>query len=139
MTRQTYETEQDRTREMVIAFKVIDKIGCNLDQQVQYHPFDYLAVRNEKPTAKIEIKDRRKLSINKFNTYMISKKKIDKILAADPINVKSILVIKFKEKIMFVELREGYEQKMMGRIYKTRDPQDLEVCYFIPIKEFQDL
>jgi hypothetical protein len=89
--------------------------------------------------AVVEIKNRFKLSVNKFPAYMINKRKIQKgMTISNELAVPFLLVINFAELLMYADIRkeDKFKEGMSGRRDRG-DPYDIEEVVYIPMTQFK--
>jgi hypothetical protein len=76
-----------------------------------------------------------------YSDYFVFQYKVDRAVElAELSGVRFILVVKFLDKLLAVEVTKeklkGYRLEMNGRFYSTRDRFDIQKAYHIPLSEF---
>jgi hypothetical protein len=85
------------------------------------------------PRYRVEIKCRR---IGPFPELMISEHKWDRLVAADSIDVRSLLVVRWPDRSIWGVRADGtddFRRAEAGRTVQTRDRWDAERCVFVPM------
>jgi hypothetical protein len=140
--RPLYETQRDRDNEYFYK-KVLEELwSIILFKTKHLAPADFLGVRmiDLKTLCYIEFKMRNCRSTT-YAEYYVFQHKIDRAVEiAELSGVRFILVVKFLDKLLAVELTKeklkDYRLEFNGRFYSTRDRFDIQKAYHIPLSEF---
>ncbi len=134
--RPLYETPKNLISEKEAVSKYCKEFGFeSFKLPIAYH-FDYIIFQDHKACAILEIKVRKE----KFGTYPDYMISLSKVLRASEWNnalgIPVLLIVQFYDTAYMSDLtcRNG-EVKISGR-HDREDSQDIEPCYFIPIKNF---
>ena len=142
LSRPLYETHADRVSERAIVTNLCYAWDCLAEKGRHLGYVDYYLYKPKTNLiAVIEIKNREKLSVYKFPSYMISKNKINNgLIISNELAVPFLLVVNFAEMLMYTEIKKEhkYKQGIGGR--KDRgDLNDIEEVVFIPISLFKPI
>jgi len=129
--RPLYQTVKDADKEKQVLDILAKEWGCHISPTPVNCPYDGVVMR---PAGYVEVRCR-KYSKHDFKTYHISKRKVDGLLELD---LPVVLVVKWKDGVLWTMLREGYETTNIGR-NQMRDEWDREIGYEIPMSEFKEL
>jgi hypothetical protein len=133
-----YEKEQDRENQSLVAKSFEKKWGYVFVESAPLCHWDFDAYFNNKLRALVEIKCRT-ISIEKFDTYIISQSKMKNVYTASvDLGVKTILIVRWIDMVgwlLYVE-PNSYEIMRGGR-YDRNDLRDIESVIHIPIQDFQ--
>ena len=130
-----YETAEDRLQEDDVS----DKLQSAWHLDVWSLPLyattgDLLLGKDGMLRAICEVK-RRYNALDKYETYIISRSKLERISAmAAALNTKGLLVVQFDDVLVWHDAASAlaYEARWGGR-YDREDPNDLEIMAHIPI------
>ena len=130
-----YETVEDRLQEDNVSDQL--KAAWNLDVW-SFPPYattgDLLLGKDGMLRAICEVKRRHNL-INRYETYIVSRSKLERISAmAAALNTKGLLVVQFEDVLVWHDATSSlvYDTRWGGR-YDREDPKDLELMVHIPI------
>ena len=133
-----YETASDLANEDQVKTFLEAKWQATLHKLPISYNFDYLVERNGNSSAWVEIKVRTN-PMNQYDTMMIS---LHKSLAGkhltETTGLPSFLVVKWTDKIGFVNINECLHTLKMGGRSDRNDAQDRDPCLYIGIDEFQE-
>jgi hypothetical protein len=139
--RPTYETDANLRSEIAVKEILEKNWNCELTKLPTQYRFDYVAERNGKVVAFIEIKVR-KYSYNRIDEmggYMIS---LSKIVAAKQFamaaGIRSILAVSMFEGVYYFPIDKQFvtsDLAIKGRTDRG-DWEDVEPCVLIPMNEF---
>lgn len=137
--RPIYETEYDRQQEDSVGMYVAEKYGCVFRKSEALASFDGVFSKFDGVDfALAEIKVRNN-SRYKYPTYMISAAKVDAILSnARNMGLFPILIVCFTDGVFITKLSDRYPKSLGGRRDRN-DPNDVEMCVYIPMEEFKAL
>ena len=143
MSRPTYESKEDLTRENNIKPVLEAKWNCTLNKLPYKYQLDWLAVRGKDSMAFVEFKHREKLSFSAYPRYMMS---LDKWIKAKQlckeVEIPFIMVITFAEGTYYgVFPHNGLHDITygFGGRYDRGDAQDVEPMIYLPLKKFQKI
>ena len=136
MGRKIYETQADLNKEKNIKKELEKKWSCNLIKLPIRYCLDYVALRNKRVVAFIEIKHRTN-KIHAYPTYMLSLAKVQaaKRLAED-VRVPSFLVVQWADVLGATNLATCKFSIEMGGRTDRKDSQDIEPVAHIDLGEF---
>ena len=142
--RPAYETDENLISEIAVK-KIIERNwNCDLIKLPTQYRFDYVAERDGKVVAFIEIKVRKYSSakIDAMGGYMIS---LSKIVAAKQFamaaGIRSVLVVNLIDGIYYFPIDKQFatsDLAIKGRTDRG-DWEDVEPCALIPMGEFLEL
>lgn len=139
MNRPKYETAENLAAEEQIAEQISVLWKASLTKLPIRYKLDYAAERNGRIVAWIEVKTR-KYKKSDFDTFMLS---LDKYLAAIEIgkvtNLPVTLVVRWTDKIGYVDLMNCRGVVKMGGRKDRNDSQDIQPAVYIPIDDFKGL
>ena len=130
-----YETIEDRLQEQSVSGKLKEAWKVDVWSFAPYTTTgDLLLGRNGMLRAICEVK-RRYNARDKYETYIISRSKLERISAmSKSLNTKGLLVVQFDDVLVWHDATSAlvYETRWGGR-YDREDPNDLELMVHIPI------
>ena len=139
MNRPHYETQETLDAEEKIANTISELWKAKLSKLPIRYKLDYAAERNGRIVAWIEIKTR-KYKWADFDTFMLS---LDKYLAAVELgkvtNLPVTLVVKWVDKVGYVDLLNCTGVVKMGGRNDRNDTQDVQPVIYIPMNNFREL
>lgn len=136
----TYETEKNKNNEKEIAAAIEQYMGCEMISAPLKWEIDYIAKRDNKIVAWVEIKQRNytMVEINLFGGYMLSLKKwmMAKSLF-EVTGIKFALAISALDGVFIASFDCFYNRSIIlgGRTDRS-DPEDVEPCVLIPTNKF---
>jgi hypothetical protein len=142
--RPTYETDENLRSEIAVKEILERNWNCDLIKLPTQYRFDYVAERDGKVVAFIEIKVRKYSSakIDEMGGYMIS---LSKIVAAKQFamaaGIRSILAVSLTDGIYYFPIDKKFttdDLAIKGRTDRG-DWEDVEPCVLIPMNEFLEL
>lgn len=136
MIRPTYETSADLSNEFKLARYAEVAWECQLRKQDKFNQFDYIAIRNNRVKAFIEMRTRNVLS-SAYPTCFIS---VNKLQAAQSMNLATglpcLFLVKWDDAIGYADMLKKYRVSVGGRVDRN-DAADIEAVGEIPISEFK--
>lgn len=136
MHRPIYEGQGDRDAERVISDALRRSWRCDLQPTPTLAPVDYLARRDGKLVALVEIKAR-KNTMGAYPTYMISASKLLTMRSlSEMLGVPSIIVVGWSDKIGWAAPDNVTDLTVGGRSDRG-DSRDKELVAHIPISSFR--
>lgn len=142
--RPTYETDANLRSEIAVKEILERNWNCDLIKLPTQYRFDYVAERDGKVVAFIEIKVRSysSIQIDAMGGYMIS---LSKIIAAKQFamaaGIRSILAVNLADGIYYFPIDKNFttdDLAIKGRTDRG-DWEDVEPCALIPMNEFLEL
>lgn len=138
--RPTYETAGNRQAQTGAASEIEKYFDCEMRPTPRMYQVDFVAMRNGKPVAWIEFKERNYSMerIKSLGGYMLS---LHKLIAAKNLNeitgLPFLLYIKTTDGIYY-KLFKSFKAKNIcfGGRTDRGDPQDMEPCVLIDTDEF---
>lgn len=138
MSRKMYETSEDIAREEEVKALLEQRWQATLHKLPISYNFDYLVERNGDSSAWVEIKVRTN-PMNQYDTMMVS---LHKLLAGQHLTkstgLPSFLVVKWTDKVGFVNINDCASTLKMGGRADRNDSQDRDPCLYIAIDQFQE-
>lgn len=139
MNRPMYETSESLKNEDEVASRISSAWNTKLNKLPIKYRVDYAAERNGKIVAWIEVKTR-KYNMNDFDSFMLSLDKYNASVQLGSItNLPVTLVVRWKDKIGYVDLLHCRGVIKMGGRKDRGDPQDIQPAAYIPIDDFREL
>jgi hypothetical protein len=143
MARPIYESESDRKRERKVAEIVEQHFKCQLRKAPALFAIDFVAVRNGKPVAWVEIKCRNysMARIGQMGGYLIS---IKKLIAAKQLfeitGLKLALIVAATDGV-YCHLISDFTVKNLtiGGRTDRGDTEDVEPCALLDVSKFRRL
>ena len=138
MTRQWYETEDDRNNERRLADLVEQLYNCHLTKlAARKYQIDYIAQRDGKAVAFFEMRQR-KNAMHAYGDYMIALHKsiISKSLT-EASGLPCYLVVGWSDVIGMCKLPPKNGYIAVGGSVRRNDPQDIEPMTYIPLTDFK--
>jgi hypothetical protein len=142
--RPTYETDANLRSEVAVKQILERNWNCDLIKLPTQYRFDYVAERDGKVVAFIEIKVRKysSIQIDAMGGYMIS---LSKIVAAKQFSmaagIRSVLAVSLTDGIYYFPIDKNFttdDLAIKGRTDRG-DWEDVEPCVLIPMGEFLEL
>ena len=138
-----YETSADRSAELEIAGVIETTMKCRMFKMPMRYGLDFMAMREGKAVAFIEVKDRKCMSTT-YDTYMIG---LHKLMTAQGLSRVSglpcMLVVRWQDRLGMVKLPEGAIPEWWhisnGGTTKSNDARDIEPVVHIPVARFRVL
>ena len=136
-----YESDGDRLAERQIADVIEGQMDCRLFKMPMRYGLDYMAMRQGKAVAFLEMKSRNCLSTT-YETYMIG---LHKLMSAQSLTratgLPCMLVVRWQDKIGMAKLpAEGMPEWWTianGGTAKRNDARDIEPVVHIPVARFR--
>lgn len=134
----TYENSGDEVNERQLASLLERKWQCQMQRQMKYAQFDYVALRGKKIQAFVEMRHRG-VKHNKYPTCFIS---LTKLLMAQNLknvcNVPCLFVVQWTDVTGYCNLDMQCEIEYSSEGWNRRnDPSDIEAIGLIPIDRFK--
>ena len=134
----TYENSGDEVNERQLASLLERKWQCQMQRQMKYAQFDYVALRGKKIQAFVEMRHRG-VEHNKYPTCFIS---LTKLLMAQILknvcNVPCLFVVQWTDATGYCNLDMQCEIEYSSEGWNRRnDPSDIEAIGLIPIDRFK--
>ena len=137
--RQQWESSADRRNESDVARILESKWSCRLHKLPKSYRMDYIATRQGKPVAFVEVKCRT-ISSTQFSTVMLSLSKyMSGKTATETTGIPSFVVFRFTDCMQYASLLNDYPIRIGGRTVQTRDGRDLEPVIEIPAERMETL
>ena len=134
--RKVYETQNHLNAEEELAQYGAFKWDCKMRKQDKFNQFDYVAIRNNKVAAFIELRCRS----NEMDAYPTCFITTNKLSAAHSMHMATGLPILFlvgwSDKTGYADLTKQYPVTIGGRTDRN-DAADVEAVAEIPISEFK--
>lgn len=141
--RPIYESDTDLCNEQSIVVALESRFKCSFKKTPKFFSVDYVAVRENKPVAWVEIKCRKytMLQIHSFGGYLISLKKIISAKHLfDVTGLPFILIVKAADEIYFSQFQTfSFTNLVIGGRKDRQDAEDVEPCVLIPTDSFRKL
>ncbi len=141
MNRPTYETAQDRSNERKLASLIERTHGCMLQKMPIKLHLDYMATRDGRAVAFIEMKQR-KTAMRQYPTYMLSLlKAIQASAITQTTGLPCFLAVQWSDAAGICKLPPDHEGMHieMGGTTRRGDPQDIEPVLHFNIANFKEL
>ena len=141
MTRPLYETEQDRINESAIRGKIEAHYGCILSKMPMKLSLDFMAMRNGKAVAFLEMRQR-KIAMNTYPTYMLSLYKATQArLLTMTTGLPCFIAVQWTDKLGIAKLPPAFDDMHIeiGGTTRRDDPQDIEPMVHFDIAKFKEL
>jgi hypothetical protein len=139
MSRPMYETQQDRDNEQALARLIAERFNCVMHKMPIKYTLDYAATRNNDVVAFVEMR-RRKIPMERFDTYMIA---LHKVIKAQELNnvtgLPCFLVIQWTDAVGMCRLDTCDHSIEVGGSTRRGDWQDIEPMAHIPIHQFMEI
>jgi hypothetical protein len=136
--RTTYETIDDLRNERSVIEEFCNSFHYGYAKMPKQYHLDYCVTKQDKVVGFCEVKVR-KNNHNQYNTLLLS---LSKVSAAKGLKeasgIKSILLVKWKDKLGYTYFRNDWPVMVGGRTDRN-DWQDIEPVVHIPISEFKFL
>jgi len=132
-----YETKSNELDERRIANYVAYVYGVTMCKTPQFAVVDYIALRDNKPVALIEIKSRTQTieKINSMGGYLISFNKLEKMRdLSNLLQLPSVLVVRFDKDIYHHSIEDHYCTRQFSR---NDRPSEIEEAAVIPTDHFR--
>ena len=136
--RTQYETSEDLKNENRARTQIERDWGVRLHKLPIAYKLDWVVCRDESIVGWGEFK-KRKISINKYNTIMLSSMKVKEMVSYATVVGKAMFFVEFEEGLYFTEISPSDSRQGMwgGRTWQRRDNQDEEPVILIPVKNFR--
>jgi len=133
-----YESDDDRLRESHTAEALGEAWQLQLLRLPRLSSIDYIAVRKEKIVALVELK-RRNVAHDHYDTFMLSKRKVDELIeAANRFKLSALIAIEFTDGIYWIDGHVMSRQAVrVGGRYDR--PDGIEDTYHLPRKMLRGL
>jgi len=141
MNRPLYETEQDRVNENAIRGKIEAHYGCILSKMPMKLSLDFMALRNGKAVAFLEMRQR-KTPMNRYPTYMLSLYKATQArLLTMTTGLPCFIAVQWTDKLGIAKLPPAFDDMHIevGGTTRRDDPQDIEPMVHFDIAKFKEL
>lgn len=141
MNRPLYETEQDRINESAIRGKIEAHYGCILSKMPMKLSLDFMAMRNGKAVAFLEMRQR-KIAMNTYPTYMLSLYKATQArLLTMTTGLPCFIAVQWTDKLGIAKLPPAFDDMHIeiGGTTRRDDPQDIEPMVHFDIAKFKEL
>lgn len=140
--RETFENERTQAYEREAQLLLEGKWLCELKKLPNSYYIDWVAYRDDKPSAVIEFKNRNNVTSHTYSDIMLScKKHMNGIELSEYLGVKFLFIVNFNDAICMADLTgtpdNQFPVKYTGRTANPRDDQDAEICIHIPMDEFK--
>lgn len=138
--RPTYERSQDRKKqEELILLLWAEQPNLECFEMPRFAPYDYEFRQDGKTVAMVEVKAR-SLARNRLPNYVISCRKMDTLRElVYRTGSAGFLLVGFSDGVSVFEITQKlFPRRTSGRRDRN-DPQDMELCEFIPICLFRAL
>lgn len=132
-----YETKRNELDERRIANYVSYVYGVVMCKTPQFAVVDYIALRDNKPVALIEIKSRKQTieQINSMGGYLISQNKLESMrYLSDLLRLPATLVVRFDKDIYHHSIEDHYSTRQFSR---NDRPSEIEQAAIIPTDHFR--
>lgn len=133
--RPTYETDDHLKKEEELAQFAAFRWNCKMRKQDKYNQFDYIAIKDKKIDAFVELRCRNN-SIHKYPSCFIT---VNKLYNAHAIHqatgVKVLFLVGWDDRTGVADLTKQYPVALGGRVDRD-DPADIEIVAEIPISSF---
>lgn len=142
MSRPKYETGATLDEERKIGGQIAAVAGCDMFKLPLSYQVDFIFLKDKRPTAFVEIKDRQKYARDKIDAlggYMLS---LQKWLRArslcEPTGIPFLIGVRFADGVYVATIKDwdSYIIRMGGRRDRG-DWQDVEPMAMIPVSEFK--
>lgn len=135
--RPMYENDENRADEEATAKQVSEKWGCEYHKLPISYRIDYALIRHGIVMAFAEVKSRKNHTPDRYDDYLLSLAKYNALCEISRnVGTKSLLVIKWKDRVTFTTVPcEGIRVKMGGRDDRG-DDADIEPMVYIPMSNF---
>jgi hypothetical protein len=134
--RPTYETSGDLSNEFTLARYAEVAWRCQLRKQDKFNQFDYIALRNGKVKAFVEMRTRNILS-SSYPTCFIS---VNKLQAAQSMYLATglpcLFLVRWSDAVGYADMLQRYNIIVGGRVDRN-DAADIEALGEIPISQFK--
>ena len=139
--RKTYENTQSLTNEDNFKKSIEYKWGCTMQKMHKHHIIDFMAIKNKKASAWIEVKCLNK-TFNQYPHTILSYSKYMK--GVEYYNVSGlpfIFATRLKDGDYFYKYEPEHKFDIIwgGRTRQTRDKFDIEPIVLIPNKYFKEI
>jgi hypothetical protein len=136
--RPIYETSADRKREAVVAETLAVAWDCEMVKLPRQYPVDYMAIREGKPSAFVEIKCKTysKDVIDRNGGFLMSLAKWANACAlCEESGLQFCIAVQYPEALWYCPVRKGIKAhhdgiRFFGRTDRN-DPQDMEPCILL--------
>jgi hypothetical protein len=138
--RPTYERSQDRKKqEELILLLWAEHPSLECFEMPRFAPYDYEFRQSGKAVAMVEVKAR-SLARHRLPNYVISCRKMDTLRElVYRLGCPAYLLVGFADGVSVFQITQQlFPRRTSGRRDRN-DPQDMELCEFIPIKLFRAL
>lgn len=143
MTRPIYESEADRQRERKTAEILERHFKCQLRKAPALFAVDFVAVRDGKPVAWVEIKNRNYSmeQIKKMGGYLISLKKIIAAKQLHEVTGLSLALVVHATDGVYFDLISDFTVRNLtiGGRTDRGDHEDVEPCALLDVTKFRRL
>lgn len=134
-----YETEEDRQRQREIAADLSPRLAVDwVHETPKGCVIDFVGVRRrDQRTIALECKDRSKYRSTDFRELIVDVRKVDGGIAlAARSNASWLLGVRWSDRLGHVFLATApFRKAPRGRTDRA-DPNDIDLCYLIPIELF---
>jgi hypothetical protein len=136
--RQTYESQADRDRETLVKMRIEEITGAALIKLPPRDSFDYAVTKKGLITGLVEIKCRT-IPSTLHETYLIDVHKLRNAASYAAIHpdIDCRLWVQWTDVLGCIDMTIPHTEWMVGGRSDREDPQDISICSYIPIKEFQ--
>lgn len=139
MTRPFYETAQDRSNEQALARIIEHHYRCQLTKMPIKLQLDYMATRDGKAVAFVEMRHRRN-EMGAFPTYMVG---LHKCLMAKQLTLvtglPSMLAVRWADAVGITKLPPDEMDVQLGGTVRRGDAQDIEPMVYFDVAKFRVL
>ena len=133
--RPTYETDDHLKKEEELAQFAAFRWKCEMRKQDKYNQFDYIAIKDKKINAFVELRCRNN-SIHKYPSCFITVNKLYQAHAMhQATGVKVLFLVGWDDRTGVADLTKQYPVALGGRVDRD-DPADIEIVAEIPISSF---
>ena len=138
--RPLYERQEDRARQrQLIAFMQRERPDLQCVETEPQAPYDFAFTQHGKTVAIVEVKARQ-CAMHRFAYYMIGAAKVDTLRElAREMPCAAYLLVGWPDGVGLLHLGEKTFRRSRNGRHDRNDPQDMELCEFIPLTAFRPL
>ncbi len=135
-----YENQNDLTNEQAVAAFIGEKHGLVMEKLNPVYRLDYAGLRDGDVSSFFEIKCRT-FKRDKYDTMMINAHKVASAnYLLQSFGRQAFLVVRWTDFTGFIPFAglEKWNMGIGGR-FDRGDPKDRDICFYIPVSEFNEL
>ena len=138
--RPLYERTEDRAKQReLIAFMRRERPDLRCVETIPQAPYDFAFMQHGKIVAIVEVKARQ-CAMHRFAYYMIGSTKVDTLRElARETPCAAYLLVGWPDGVGLLHLGERIFRRSRNGRHDRNDPQDMELCEFIPLTAFRTL